>query len=268
MKEKTKKLTLLYLLFLLLIGVAGSVDGIVSDIIYYSAFIIPSALGMWIGLRDGNRSLPLLSIDGDGLRITALIAAPTVAVVWGVSYLTSLVILLLTGESDTPEVASTFWVAVLTSALLPALLEELLFRYVPMKLLSGGSARRILLLSALMFAVAHMNPFQLVYAFIAGVIFMSIDLVAGSVLPSVILHFVNNLVNVILIFYPEKFVIIGVIVTLCLLFVISLLFFLSKRREIVAKIINIFSAEDTEERDLTPLAFIVPAVVVAISVFF
>ena len=268
MKEKTKLLTFAYLLFLLLFALSGAVDGVLSEVAYYGSFIIPAVIALFLNRRDGGGVREYLRLDTDGAKILAVATAPTVALVWVLSYLTSLLIYLTTGATDAVDVGSSFPLAVLSFALVPALLEELLFRYLPMKLIAPHSRRRAVWLSAVFFAMAHMSPFQLVYAFAAGVIFMALDLAAESVLPSVILHFVNNLVSLILIFYPDERVKIAVIVSLCLLFVLSVPVFLRNRRKIAESFVHAFSRGAEDGFDPTPLIFIIPAAVVAASMLF
>ena len=268
MKEKTKLLTFAYLLFLLLFALSGYLEGILSEAAYYGAFIIPTVLALYIGREtEGERGL-CLTLDKDGAKLLFVAAAPTVGAVWALSYLTALLIYVTTGVTDTVDVGDSLPLAIITTALIPSVTEELLFRYLPMRLIAPYSRSRAVWLSAVFFAVAHMSPFSLVYAFAAGVIFMTVDLAAGSILPSVILHFVNNLINLIMIFHPEPQVKIGVIVSLCLLFALSIPLFLKNRRMIVEKIKSAFTSEETSPVDYVPLLFIIPAAVVGASILF
>lgn len=77
-------------------------------------------------------------------------------------------------------------------AVLPAILEETIFRGI---LLGGlknfGKVGSILLCGAL-FALYHQNPAQTLYQFCCGVAFALIVVRSGSVLPTVLAHFVNN----------------------------------------------------------------------------
>lgn len=77
-------------------------------------------------------------------------------------------------------------------AVLPAILEETIFRGI---LLGGlknfGKVGSILLCGAL-FALYHQNPAQTLYQFCCGVAFALIVVRSRSVLPTVLAHFVNN----------------------------------------------------------------------------
>lgn len=100
---------------------------------------------------------------------------------------------------ELPSMDGFGFVLVLFSiAVLPAVFEEIFFRGI---LLDGckvfGNAGAVLLCGAL-FAVYHQNPAQTVYQFFCGAAFALMALRAGSILPTVFSHFVNNAVILIL----------------------------------------------------------------------
>ena len=66
-----------------------------------------------------------------------------------------------------------------------------------MKLLLPYSKRHTVIYSSLFFALIHCSFSQMPYAFIAGVIFMLVDVAFDSVWPSIILHFVNNSLSIV-----------------------------------------------------------------------
>ncbi len=81
---------------------------------------------------------------------------------------------------------------ILVVAVLPAVFEEGIFRGLmlgPMKKLSTPVA---VLLSGALFALYHQSPAQTVYQFCCGCAFALIAVRAGSVLPTVLSHFLNN----------------------------------------------------------------------------
>lgn len=84
---------------------------------------------------------------------------------------------------------------------LPAIFEELFFRGIILKgLRSFGTVGAILLCGGL-FSLYHQNPAQTIYQFLCGLAFSLIAVRAGSILPTVLAHFVNNTVIILL----EKF---------------------------------------------------------------
>lgn len=90
-------------------------------------------------------------------------------------------------------VATIFCVAVL-----PAIFEEILFRGILLKgLRSFGTVGGILLCGAL-FSLYHQSPVQTVYQFACGVAFAFVAMRSGSILPTVLSHFINNALIIIL----------------------------------------------------------------------
>ena len=84
--------------------------------------------------------------------------------------------------------------AILIIALLPAIFEETLFRGIlsgSMKNSAWGTAATVLVCGAL-FSLFHGNPEQTIYQFICGACYTLLAIRAGSILPTVLAHFVNN----------------------------------------------------------------------------
>ena len=94
------------------------------------------------------------------------------------------------------DVSGNIFEVILTHAVLTSVFEEALFRYVPIAFLSQYSKKYAIILSALFFAFAHCNLYQLPYALAAGIAFAAIDIATNSIIPSVILHFLNNLMSI------------------------------------------------------------------------
>lgn len=78
-------------------------------------------------------------------------------------------------------------------AVMPALVEETLFRGIILNTCedSLGTVRTIFIVG-FSFALFHASPEQTVYQFIAGCAFAFLALRSGSILPSVLMHFINN----------------------------------------------------------------------------
>ena len=86
----------------------------------------------------------------------------------------------------------------ITVAVLPAIFEEIFFRGM---LLDGckvfGNVGAVLLCGSL-FALYHQNPAQTIYQFCCGAAFALVALRSGSILPTVLSHFLNNALILIL----------------------------------------------------------------------
>jgi membrane protease YdiL (CAAX protease family) len=78
--------------------------------------------------------------------------------------------------------------------------EEFFFRGVVLKGLLQAGAARAIVASALIFAVAHVNPVDFVALFELGLLFGVLFLRSGSIWPGVAAHAANNLVSVVIYF--------------------------------------------------------------------
>ncbi len=236
MSRKINILTACYALFLILLFASGSLGGMLSELVYYAAFIIPMAIALYITRGDSIDKNKYLTADKNAIKFSSPLIFPTVSAVMLLSYLTALLIFALTGRTNDVELGTSFLLAIVNHALVPAIFEEALFRYIPMRLLAGHSKRGAVLVSAFFFALVHHDLFSIPYAFAAGVIFMAIDLACDSVFPSVIIHFINNAISVSLIFSQDKAVTAAIYTVLGLLTLLSLLIILLKRADYKSKI--------------------------------
>lgn len=89
--------------------------------------------------------------------------------------------------------------ALIVIAVLPAIFEEFLFRGVISRNVreSVGDVRAILL-TGFCFSLFHGSPEQTVYQFISGCAFSFLAIRAGSILPSILIHFLNNAIIIVL----------------------------------------------------------------------
>lgn len=86
-----------------------------------------------------------------------------------------------------------YFLAVLLLAILPAICEEVIFRGVVLQGLRTRFGDFVaIIISALMFALMHMSLQQFVYPFLLGCIMGWIVLRTGSIISSIIVHFINN----------------------------------------------------------------------------
>jgi membrane protease YdiL (CAAX protease family) len=89
------------------------------------------------------------------------------------------------------------WQAVLFVAVLPGIVEELVFR----GLFLHGLTRRFhpvaaVVVVGLMFGLVHVSLFRLLPTAYLGMLLASVTLVTGSVFPAMLWHFLNNLLSV------------------------------------------------------------------------
>ncbi len=90
-------------------------------------------------------------------------------------------------------------------AVAPAVCEEIMFRgFVFSALESKTGYRKAIIIAGLIFGIYHMNPVQAVTTTFIGIIICIAAYKSGSILPGMIMHFVNNALSCVLAFYPEK----------------------------------------------------------------
>ncbi len=82
---------------------------------------------------------------------------------------------------------------VISSAVVPAIVEELLFRKVILERLIPYGQGFAIVMTSVMFSLMHANPSQLLYAFTGGLFFGFVTVKTKSIFPSMLMHFVNNI---------------------------------------------------------------------------
>ena len=99
-------------------------------------------------------------------------------------------------ESDGVVVPSLdgfgFFGVLFVIAVLPPIFEEIFFRGILLKGLKNFGELTAILLCGALFALYHKNPAQTVYQFICGVSFALVAIRSGSILPTIVSHFLNN----------------------------------------------------------------------------
>lgn len=196
MRNAALATVMLNLVFVFIITASSLFTGVASAVVYYCAFIVPISVFFVCKLKTKIKlSPPRFTVSAENARLGAATVFPTIAIVFVISWLTSIVASEF-GVDSLTDVSGNLVHVILTKAVLTAVLEELLFRYIPLSLISPYSRRSAIILSAAFFALAHCNIYQLFYAFIAGVIFAILDLAFDSIVPSLVIHFANNLVSI------------------------------------------------------------------------
>lgn len=196
MQKALKYVTFLNLLFILFVSISGFIGGVAGEVVYYLAFVAPVALAYFLKKgADVAFSPPRMRISPANLGLVLPITAPLLAVIFLISWLTSLVLSAIGAENST-DLSGNIVTLILTHAVLTSILEEALFRYVPIAFIAPHSKKHAVIFSALFFAFAHCNLYQIPYAFAAGVAFAVIDIAADSIVPSLLLHFLNNLISI------------------------------------------------------------------------
>lgn len=96
-------------------------------------------------------------------------------------------------------------VSFLTVVIAAPLLEEILFRGIILEgFLHNYSPRKAILLSALIFALVHLNPLQMIGAFFIGIFLGWVYWRTRTLLPVIGLHFLNNLISFLYLMQAEE----------------------------------------------------------------
>lgn len=98
-----------------------------------------------------------------------------------------------------------FLIATLSTAVLPAVLEEVIIRGIVMQPLRRFGDKFAVVASALIFGIMHGNMVQIPYTVVAGLFLGYLVIATGSLWPSIILHFINNFYSVVLLSVYDNF---------------------------------------------------------------
>ena len=187
--------------FFLLLILSGVIGGTFGNILYYLALPVTGFSALYLCRKDLSGE-SMLSIRGNELIESAAYIFPTVLAVMAVSYITGLFFSLF-GISTAEQITGPLPKAILVYALYPAVFEELFFRYIPLRLSDKIPRGALVAVSSVAFALVHADLTALPFALLAGIIFILVDLKYKSVIPSLIMHFINNLSSVLYMLYSE-----------------------------------------------------------------
>jgi membrane protease YdiL (CAAX protease family) len=241
MKSSIRYLVFLNIISLLFLSLAGVTDGVFSDIFYYLSFLLPVFFLPLLLKKCGGKLLKFHTGAGQ-IKLLLPLIFPIIAIIFTVSALSSFVFAFFGFESN-QELSGTLFEIILKSAVLPALLEELFYRLVIISVLSVYSRRGAAIYSAVLFAFSHCNLFQIPYAFIAGLIFAVLDIAFDSILASVIVHLINNVLSIVFVKYFAGYEIYFAI-TLLVLALLSLIMILIYRDKYSKLFINAFENDE------------------------
>ena len=221
-------MTLSSLSFFCLLLLSGALGGAIGTVIYYLALPLTAAAALFL-LRGRLSKDRMLYIKRKELVESLVYIFPGIVCVMAVSYLSGLALSLF-GMYNPVKITEPLPKAILIYAVYPAIFEELLFRYIPLRL-SEKTPRGVLVISSsLFFALVHADLASVPYAIIAGAIFMLVDLKYKSVLPSLIMHAFNNVASVLFTLYSSSLTFLTVYFSLIILLSLFSLAVIIKRK--------------------------------------
>lgn len=247
-------LTLSNLIFLLLFAISLFIGGIWRSVFHLLAFLVAILFGVWCAPDEVDKLSALRLLTARDTTLALPLIPPTVAL----TMLTAIGFSALFSFFDIESGATltgSFFAALLEHALLPAVCEELLFRYLPIVLLGRDNPKGLILTSAFFFALGHVSIPHLPYAFLAGICYMALALMTDSVWPCVLTHFVNNLLSLSLTFFPATtapiLIIFAAVTLLCVIFLVI------KRRVYLDRIRPLLVGKSHEFLTRTPILYAV-----------
>lgn len=90
------------------------------------------------------------------------------------------------------DTALSIFLSIIGLAVVPAIAEEFVFRGAILNLLKPYGEKFAILASSLLFGLLHGNVEQFVFAFLTGLYFAYVAYKTESIIPGVIMHFLNN----------------------------------------------------------------------------
>jgi membrane protease YdiL (CAAX protease family) len=200
---------LLSLLFLIVIGAAGytnSAEYATKDWYLYCSFLLPQIAFAIVAIGYfAKTKTPVRQVAGKCSPKYFLLAVLLQVGLFSLSELNTLFLQFLarfgyeSADVSLPSLNGAGVFGVLAAvALLPAIFEETIFRGILLKGLKNFGNVAAVLLCGVLFSLYHQNPAQTVYQFLCGAAFAWVALKAGSILPTVLSHFLNNAIIILL----------------------------------------------------------------------
>ncbi len=94
------------------------------------------------------------------------------------------------------------WIlSIVVICIIPSIVEEVIFRGLLLSSLKSFGDIIAVVLSALTFAFFHLNPAQSIYPFLYGIVLGLVAVKTGNVYYSMIMHFINNLLTILLAYF-------------------------------------------------------------------
>lgn len=149
----------------------------------------------------------------EGLNIKQILLLAAISVLCIIAFLpiANLFLMFLewTGYSYEPGIIlgttlPTLFLGLIFVALMPAIGEEVLFRGFIARGLKGGGYVFSMVLTGFMFSIFHGNAVQFIHQFLLGMILCFVYFVSGSIYASMIIHFMNNAISLIVTYVLVK----------------------------------------------------------------
>lgn len=167
--------------------------------IYFLSFTVPAILICKLQKKqEGYRSI---NFSAKLPKYTPLIIVAAIAINYAVAYFNNIIFMPLLPTFNEMVDATTAseispWARIImmvfTTAIVPALCEEFLFRGAILSNLAPYGRGAAILFSSLLFGLMHQNLFQIIYTTVLGVVIGYVYVKTKSIWCCVLIHFFNN----------------------------------------------------------------------------
>ena len=161
-------------------------------VLTYAGITVYAVLYVILCEKDVRRTFRFHNIHPASIFLLILLSCTLRPAAGFISQIGQLFFSDMTTSSITRRIADNFPIMLITTALLPGIVEELIFRGVVYSGLRKANPIKGIFLSALFFGIAHMNFQQFCYAFFLGIIFGFIVEATDSIFSSMIMHITFN----------------------------------------------------------------------------
>ena len=178
------------------------ISSLLSAAAYVVSFVVP-ALIIRALLKKRGLLQPMIKLGTGSFTPSALLLVPIAIAIIKVAAVINSLLLTIFGVSEvyselvglTTEAYSAYEVVllVISTVLVPAFVEEILFRGAVLANLKPYGKMAAVVGSAVLFGLMHQNYYQLLYATIAGLVLGYAYIKTGSIWCPILIHFCNNL---------------------------------------------------------------------------
>jgi len=162
-------------------------------VITLNTFLVPAALYCLMTGISIKDIIPHKLIDAPDIILIILISIMMIFYSFFLGSIADIFTSNTVGESISAETTqNSFAVMAFSVAVVPAIIEEIVFRGVILSGFKGAGAFKAIFLSGLYFGIMHLNFYQLFYAFPMGIILAILVYYSESIFASILSHFVIN----------------------------------------------------------------------------
>lgn len=172
--------------------------------LFYGILLIATLLYLKFCKEDILKTLRIHPIHIGSFFLIILLAFTIRPVAGFITLIADLFFKDVTTNTITQKVMQSLGLSIFTTAFLPGLVEEIIFRGTLYTKLRKANPIKGILLSALFFGIAHMNFQQFCYAFFLGIIFGFLVEATDSILSSITTHMIFNASSILLTYFMTK----------------------------------------------------------------